>query len=138
MKGLTQLKCDAFNSQTKNIKVTPDGEMLVLIDEKKFRFEIMEDASFKDKYFIANRTGGSNSLLFNIVEVDKYSFIRSVVGYLPDKGECPYVRSIEDLLKVLLALDKKLKTNSKPATSSSTEVVDFRKSKNRYTFKFTL
>jgi hypothetical protein len=50
---------------------------------------------------------GDNDLVFEILSIkDKYDFIRSVVGYTPREGVFPCLKTKEDFIKVLDALNK--------------------------------
>lgn len=56
--------------------------------------------------FMVNRDG-ENDLVFEILSIEnKYEFIRSVVGYTPIEGVFPYLKTKEDFIKVLDALNK--------------------------------
>lgn len=49
-------------------------------------------------------TYGANDKIFDILGIeDKYDFIKKAVGYRPDDGWFPFVRSIEDLKKIVKA-----------------------------------
>lgn len=57
-------------------------------------------------YYLYNIRGG-NSKIFDILDIgDKYSFVRNIVGY-DTTGGFPELKSEEDLLKVIVALDNK-------------------------------
>lgn len=48
-----------------------------------------------------------NDLVFKILSIkNKYEFIRNVVGYTPKEGKFPRLRTKEDFIKVLDALNK--------------------------------
>ena len=56
--------------------------------------------------FMADR-GGKNDLVFEILSIkNKYEFIRNVVGYTPREGVFPCLKTKEDFIKVLDALNK--------------------------------
>lgn len=56
-------------------------------------------------YYLYN-TSGCNSKIFDILDIgDKYSFVHNIVGY-DTTGGFPELKSENDLLKVIIALDK--------------------------------
>lgn len=71
-----------------------------------FRFNTGEYLKYKVNYgwFLSEKYGG-NERIFTVLGIEnKYEFIENVIGYCPNGGIFPTVRTIEDLKKVVKAL----------------------------------
>lgn len=94
----------------------------IKLPTKTLNYDVYEGVN---QYFL-NNTRGNNDEIFYILDIgDKNSFVEKIVGY-HTPGGFPEVRSKEDLLKVIIALDGECikKFGGKNAISSDLKVGD--------------
>ena len=101
----------------------------------------------KEKQCFLYNTKGNNDRIFNILGIDnKYSFVKKIVGY-DVCGGFPEVESKEDLLKVIIALDKEcikkfgdkhVASESKSKPTSESNLFSKEKRKRRYQLDFNI
>lgn len=74
-------------------------------------YEIVKSSA--NLYFL-NCLGSSNSKIFRDFNIkDKYKFVSDIVGYKATRGDFPEVKTKEDVIKVIDALNGKLEISEK-------------------------
>ena len=123
---------EEFNKKSKHITISSPLTLKVLTKgvEPYMEFTI-EEARFHSKYYLYN-ADGPNDALFKLLGVNSMSYVESILGYRPEEGQCPYMRTLDDVLTVLLHIDKDLFPEEQEITISP------KIKKKRYTFKFNL
>lgn len=123
---------EEFNRKSKHITISSPDSRRVLIKGLETNMEFTIGLGhFHGQYYL-NNSKGPNDALFKLIGVDSMSYIESILGYHPEPGQCPYMRTIDDVLTVLLHIDKDLFPEEQEITISP------RIKKKRYTFKFNL
>lgn len=78
-----------------------DGEYVVFdLGTMKLKYQIRSNGEL----WFLNREGGTNSEIFKRLGLRKELFIQSIVGYHPDDGEFPYVRTLPEISRVITEL----------------------------------
>lgn len=122
---------EEFNKKSKHITISsPDLEIRVMGIQRDIEFTI-ERGGYIKQYYLCNHIG-PNDTLFKLIGVDSMSYIESILRYRPEAGQCPYMHTIDDVLTVLLHIDKDLFPEEQEITISP------KIKKKRYTFKFNL
>lgn len=79
-----------------------DGDIVLFkLPERQIEYRVVITSTGA---FCYNRTGSINSEIFDYLNLDATTFTQNIVGYLCS-GEWPAVKSIDDLKKVIKALD---------------------------------
>lgn len=63
------------------------------------------EGTIQPNHFWSN-DGGDNSEPFNILGVDRYQYIREIVGYIPTAGGFPFLRNKADLMRICEHLNR--------------------------------
>ena len=134
---------DKFRGKMKWTTVTEDGKVTISVGPKKYTGTIGHGAGYG--YYVSIN-GYHNYEPFDLAGVEKVSFTESVLGYTDDDGDWPWMKSTDDILKVLVELDK-LYIFKGPSTelSKSMEMehpsiadIDFAPKKKHYSFNFQM
>lgn len=125
---------DRFRGKIKWTKITGDGDIIISIPPKTHKGYIKYDSC---DGFYARFPDDENDLPFKLAGVEKRSFMQNVLGYVDGKeGTWPWMKSIDDVVKVLVELDK-LYVSKEPEMSKS-EPTDFIPKKKHYSFNFAI
>lgn len=138
---MTIKNLDKFKGKMRWTTISEDGKVLI---------KIPQQGTFEGSIYSA--TGGyfldlkshQNEALFKIAGVDKLQFMENVLGYRDRRnGDWPWMKSAEDVVKILAELDKLYITVLDPKEpeepeQSSIETLDFAPKKKHYSFNFTV
>lgn len=129
---------DKFRGKMKWTTVTEDGRVTISVGSKKYTGTIGHSPS--NGYFVSIN-GYYNHEPFDLAGVEKASFMKSVLGYTDDDGDWPWMKSTDDILKVLAALDK-LYVSKRPKSMEMEhlfiENTDFTPKKKHYSLNFQM
>jgi len=92
-----------FRGKMKWTTVTEDGRVTISVGYKRLTGTI--GYSSGSGYYI-DIDGYNNAKPFDLAGVEKVSFMENVLGYINCDGEWPWMKSTDDILKVLVELDK--------------------------------
>lgn len=133
---------DQFRDKMRWTTVTEDGRVIISVDTEELTGKIQ--LSSKYGYWI-EFDDCSNSELFELAKVDKVSFMKNILGYTNNCGKWPWMKSTDDILKVLVELDKLYTSKeSEPEIEKSKSIetehpsiadMDFTPKKKHYSFK---
>lgn len=134
---------DKFRGKMKWTTVTEDGKVTISVGPEKYTGTICYSSSYG--YYVDIDSYG-NYKLFDLAGVKKVSFTESVLGYTDDDGAWPWMKSTDDILKVLVELDRlyvpKESEIEKPGSMEmehpSIEDIDFTSKKKHYSFNFQM
>lgn len=134
---------DKFRGKMKWTTVTEDGKVTISVGSKRYTGTICYSSSYG--YYVDIDSYG-NYKPFDLAGVKKVSFTESVLGYTDDDGAWPWMKSTDDILKVLVELDK-LYVPGEPGTDmpesmekehSSIKDIDFTPKRKHYSFNFQM
>jgi len=94
---------DKFRGKMKWTTVTKDGKVTISRGPEKYVGQIAYSAGAG---YCIDFGRYSNCKPFDLAGVEKLSFMESVLGYIDRKGSWPWMKSTDDILKVLVELDK--------------------------------
>ena len=95
-------KIPSYLQYFKITSLEPNAPVYISLPTKTLNYKINVGS---DIYYL-DSIEGLNGKIFDILDIDdRYSFVRNIVGY-NTTGDFPELKSEEDLLKVIIALDK--------------------------------
>lgn len=134
---------DKFRGKMKWTTVTEDGKVTISVGSKRYTGTICYSSSYG--YYVDIDSYG-NYKPFDLAGVKKVSFTESVLGYTDDVGAWPWMKSTDDVLKVLVELDRLYlfqapeieKPKSMEMELPSIEDIDFTPKKKHYQLNFSV
>lgn len=136
---------DQFRDKMKWTTVTEDGRVTISVGLEQLTGAIQY---IDTKGYWLDIDGCRNSMPFSLAQVESVGFTQNVLGYTNVSGQWPWMKSTDDVLKVLVELDKLYTSkNSEPEIekpkSMETEHpsitdIDFAPKKKHYSFNFVV
>lgn len=136
---------DQFRDKMKWTTVTEDGRVTISVGREHLTGAIKHH---NERGYWLDIDDCRNSMPFILAQVESVSFTQNVLGYTNVSGEWPWMKSTDDILKVLVELDK-LYTfkNSEPEIEKPKSMemehpsiadIDFTPKKKHYSFNFQI